>query len=300
MNQPFLELDASLLLATVAARIPPALRDNVVVIGSVATAWAFRDVSGMATVATKDIDLLLRPTVDAVATAVTLGQRLLDEGWMPQFSEGREAGTADTPDDQLPALRLTPPGMGDGWFIELLAEPAASQTERRTWRRVDTAQGAFGLPSFRFMPIATHGAQETPFGLLVARPACMALAHLLEHAEPDHNRISTQSGFLRFQKDLGRAVSLWWLAGEQAASPGPVWLAAWHAALDEIHPGRHLKMVTAAQSGLRALDGYLREAHRLSTLGVLAPHGTSFDAFKRACESLGRLLDNAAKTGQER
>lgn len=158
MNRPFLELDAATLLTTVAERIPISVRNNVVVIGSIATAWAFMDVSGTATVATKDIDLLLRPAVDAVATAETLGQRLLEEGWVPQFSEGREAGTADTPEDQLPALRLAPPGMEDGWFVELLAEPPASQTARRGWRRFETAKGVFGLPSFRFMPIATHGA----------------------------------------------------------------------------------------------------------------------------------------------
>lgn len=127
----------------------------------------------------------------------------------------------------------------------------------------------------------------------------MALAHLLEHAVPDRNPISTQSGFLRFQKDLGRAVSLWWLAGEQASSPGPVWLSAWYTALDEIYSGRRSEMVMAAQSGLRVLDGYLREAHGISTLGVLAPHGTTFEAFQRAYEGLARLLDEAAKSGQE-
>ena len=68
------ELDAGELLRTVSLPIPPALRAHVVVIGSIATAWAFRDVSGTHTVATKDIDLLLRPAVDAVAIAQKLGQ----------------------------------------------------------------------------------------------------------------------------------------------------------------------------------------------------------------------------------
>lgn len=184
---PHLDLDASSLLQRVAERVPPALRANVVVIGSIATAWAFRDVSGTHSVATKDIDLLLRPAIDAVGTAETLGQELLNEGWQPQYPTGIQPGTADTPDDRLPALRLSPPGDTDGWFVELLAEPPAEQATRKHWRRFQTELGDFGLPSFRYMRVAVHGAEDTEFGLRVARPARMALAHLLEHADPDPN-----------------------------------------------------------------------------------------------------------------
>src|SRR5690606_1920369 len=114
-----LELDAAALLERVAGRVPPALRANAVVSGSIATAWAFRDVSGTHTVATKDIDVLLRPAIDAVTTAQALGKSLLDEGWLPRYRNGIQPGTQDTPDDQLPALRLSPPGGADTWFVEL-------------------------------------------------------------------------------------------------------------------------------------------------------------------------------------
>ena len=70
-------LDAGALLGRIAERVPAELRDNVVVIGSIATAWAFRDISGQATVATKDIDLLLRPAVEATTTAEALAEQLL-------------------------------------------------------------------------------------------------------------------------------------------------------------------------------------------------------------------------------
>jgi hypothetical protein len=38
-------------LARVADQVPPALRSNIVVVGSIATAWQFREISGTASVA---------------------------------------------------------------------------------------------------------------------------------------------------------------------------------------------------------------------------------------------------------
>jgi hypothetical protein len=172
MNRPLIALDAEALLRRVAERVPNALRGNIVVIGSIATAWAFRDVARTAMVATKDIDLLLQPSVDAVSTAEALGGQLLKEGWAPRFPNAAQPGTPFTPDRDLPALRLAPPDNQDGWFVELLAEAPADQTERKHWRRFSTPQGDFGLPSFRFMRVAVHAAPEAVLGLRVAEPAC--------------------------------------------------------------------------------------------------------------------------------
>ena len=150
-------LDPAELLQAVALRIPEPLRDNVVVIGSIATAWAFRDVMDRRAVATKDIDLLLRPSVDAVSTAETLGAKLLAHRWSPHYPDGVLPATADTPDHALPALRLRPPE-GDGqWFVELLAEPPAWQGDRKYWRRFETSSGTFGLHGSR----ALAGARRT-------------------------------------------------------------------------------------------------------------------------------------------
>lgn len=281
------ELDAAALLRRVAERVPPALRANVVVIGSIATAWAFRDVSGTHSVATKDIDLLLRPAVDAVTTAQTLGRELLHEGWQPRYPNGVQPGHADTPDHHLRALRLSPPGAGDDWFVELLAEPATDQATRKHWRRFQTDLGDFGLPSFRYMRVAVHGADDPDFGLRVARPARMALAHLLEHAVPDRTPISGLPGTpLRFTKDVGRAVALWWLAREQSALAGEQWRAEWRETLQALYPDRVTDMRAAAQAGLRSVADYLRDAHAIAVNGVLAPHGTTLDAFRRAHASL--------------
>lgn len=290
-----MELDAGQLLARVAKQVPLALRTNVVVIGSIATAWQFRDVSGTSSVATKDIDLLLRPSVDAVATAQTLGQELIEQGWQPQFPDGRQAGKSDTPEDQLPVLRLIPPRDEGLWFVELLAEPPVGQRDRKHWTRFHTESGDFVLPSFRYMRVAVHGAEETEFGLRVARPACMALAHLLEHAEPDRTPISGLPGQPpRFTKDVGRAISMWWLAREQSAIADRQWLTEWNEALQGIFPGRQEELIASAHRGLLSVTDYLREAHSIAVNGVLAPHQTTLSSWRRAFAGLGELIDQWA------
>ncbi|HET9034216.1 MAG TPA: hypothetical protein VFN25_15090 [Dokdonella sp.] len=291
------ELDAEALLRQVAEQIPQALRPNVVVIGSIAAAWFFRDVSGTHSVATKDIDILLRPAIEAVATAQTLGQKLLKEGWKPQYPFGMAAGAAATPVDDLPALRLSPPDVEAGWFVELLAEPPADQATRKHWRRLNTEAGDFGLPSFRYMPVAVHAAEDTQFGLRVARPSCMALAHLLEHADPDRTPISSLHGLPpRFTKDVGRAIALWWLAGQQSVTAGQVWRQSWDETLTALYPGHTGEMLAAARAGLTAVADYLRESHQIALNGVLAPHGTTLDAWQRAYASLLALIDQGANS----
>lgn len=290
-------LDAAALLRRVAERVPPALHANIVVIGSIAAAWAFRDVSGTHSVATKDIDLLLRPAVDAVATAETLGQELLRAGWQPKFPNGIVPGTADISDDNLPALRLSPPGEADHWFVELLAEPPGGQATRKQWRRLHTSDGDFGLVSFRYMRVAVHGAEQTEFGLRVAHPARMALAHLLEHADPDYTPISGLPGTPpRFTKDVGRAIALWWLAREQSSLAGQQWLFAWRETLVALHPDSMTEMAAAARNGLASMAGYLDQAHAIALNSVLAPHGTTLEAFRRAHATFLDLIDQLSKS----
>lgn len=287
-----LELDADALLRRVAARIPAELRPNIVVIGSIATAWAFRDVAHTAMVATKDIDLLLRPSVSAVTTAEALGRQLLAEGWQPRFPNGMTRGTHATPTGELPALRVAPPCGEGGWFVELLCEPLPTQAERKQWRRFTTSQGDFGLPSFRYMPVAIHAAPESPQGLRIALPANMALAHLLEHAEPDRTPIAGLPGNPpRFVKDVGRAVALWWLAAQQSPMASREWSVQWNDALQALFPEAVRQCRVQAKAGLTALTGYLREAHAVAVNSVLAPHGTTLDAFGRAHRNLMALAD---------
>jgi hypothetical protein len=285
-------LDAEALLADVASQVPESLRPNIVIIGSVATAWAFRELLGTAAVATKDIDVLLQPAVDAVATAERLGQSLLDQRWQPRFLQDRFPGTPTTPVELLPALRVSPPDGRAGWFVELLAMPPADQTEHRRWTRFDTTLGHFALPSFRRMPIAVHAAEVSPFRLRIAKPANMALAHLLEHAEPDRTPVSSLPNQPpRFVKDVGRAVSLWWLANERSVLAAREWRDDWRANLVAHHATDTAETMAAARTGLAALANSVRDAHEIARLGVLAPYGTSQDAFSRAYEGLTRLVE---------
>ncbi len=287
-------VDAAHLLERVAARVPAPLRTRIVVVGSIATAWAFRDVSGTASVATKDIDLLLRPAVDAVTSAETLGRELLGHGWTPHYPSGWHAGSGNTREEALPALRLRPADDEDHWFVELMAEPPPEQVTRKLWRRLRTDAGDFGLPSFRYMRVAAHDADQTPFGLRVARPACMALAHLLEHAEPDTTPISNLPGQPpRFVKDVGRAIALWWLAREQSPVAHAAWLDAWHSAINALYPRDADVVWTAARQGLTGVSSYLREAHAIAVTSVLAPHGTTAGAYRRAYDDLKALFDQA-------
>lgn len=301
MNRPLIALDAEALLRRVAERVPQSLRRNVVVIGSIATAWAFRDVARTAMVATKDIDLLLQPSVDAVSTAEALGAQLLSEGWTARFPNATQPGTSSTPDQDLPALRLAPPDNQDGWFVELLAEPPADQAERKHWRRFSTPHGDFGLPSFRYMRVAIHAAPEAMLGLRAAEPACMALAHLLEHADPDRTPISGLPGNPpRFVKDVGRAVALWWLANQQSALAPSRWEEQWASALHETFRDRCDELLFGADNALRALEPYMRDAHQVAATSVLAPHSTPIEAFKRAIVGLDTVVQSSRLRGAQR
>jgi len=290
-------LDAALLLERVATKVPSALREKVVVVGSIAAAWHFRDVSGSAAVATKDIDLLLRPSVDAVTTAQALGRLLVEEGWRPTYPPGWSAAGSTSPAERLPALRLSPPDGQESWFIELLAEAPVGQLERKHWARFRTAAGDFALPSFRFMRIAVHDPEVTPSGLRVARPASMALAHLLEHADPDRTPISGMEGRPpRFAKDVGRAVAMWWLAGRQTPLADRVWLSAWSAAAAACLDAPSGEAPRADPAGrarlaLQALDGLHRDSHEIAVRGLLAPYQVSLEAWRRAHQGLVEVVD---------
>lgn len=285
-------LDAGHLLRRVAEKLPSNVVEHVVVIGSIATAWAFRDVTKTQVVATKDIDVLLHPGVDAVLAGQELGRQLLREGWTPQYPNGMKPGSSATPDNELPVLRLSPPGEADEWFMELLAEPTSEQMERKRWQRMTTDSGHFGLPSFRYMGVAIYEAEQTEFGVRVAQPAYMALAHLLEHADPDLTPISgLRNRPPRYLKDVGRAVALWWLTNEQAALRGErTWPSLWRSVLSTRFPGREGDMLWLAQRGINSLRVDLNAALPIANESVLAAYRVTRSQWEEAWSSFHRFI----------
>ena len=144
------------------------------------------------------------------------------------------------------------------------------------------------------MRVAIHGAPEAMLGLRAAEPACMALAHLLEHAEPDRTPIYSLPGNPpRFVKDVGRAVALWWLANQQSPLAPSRWAQQWASALAETFPNQREEFLASASSALSALEPYLRDAHQIAVTSVLAPHATPLEAYRRALAGMARVLENA-------
>lgn len=184
-------------------------------VGSLAAAWAFRDVLAERGVNTKDADVLVTPA-GALPEAAAVAQRLLAEGWV-RAKQCVPRSSAE-PSDELEAIRLHPPHT-DSYFVELLGVPLTDQSEARMWHAFELDDGWYGLPTFRFMGLATHAPELLPSGLRTAHPAMMALANLLSHPSLGTQRMGTRKptgvfggevtdGKLRSAKDLGRVLAL--------------------------------------------------------------------------------------------
>jgi len=195
-------------LGEIAKAVPEGCRDTLIIIGSLAVGYHYREQLGGMAVRTKDADCLLSPRVAAIDAGVKIAEELMDAGWKYRpTDEHTKPGTADTPDRNLPAVRLTPPGNSE-WFIELLTVPDNPDDRAQHWSRLATRHGHFGLCSFGFLSLTDLNPFTTDFGICVARPEMMVLANLLEHPElrPD----TMTAGFAgrmdirRSNKDLGR------------------------------------------------------------------------------------------------
>jgi len=139
--------------------------------------------------------------------------------------------TAETPKEQLPVVRVFPPGVdinSDTWFLELLTVPESERQTGRIMTRISLREGDYVLPSFRFLSIVAYRAKNIDdLGIRCAQPDLMALANLLEN--PVISSAPTGGTSLkRSNKDLGRVLAIAQLTGFADFSP---WMASWLPAL---------------------------------------------------------------------
>ncbi len=298
MNSEPRDLSPHDVFAQVAAAVPPELHANIVIIGSLAAAYAFTDARGGTAMRTKDVDCVLAPHITAVEHGRRITGLLLAAGWRPRRAgEFGRAADAHTADDQLPAVRLFPPG-NDDWFLEMLTEPASDAQHGIRWDRIALGSGEhFGLPSFEFTGISTFDPASSREGLRYARPECMALAHLLEHRSFSDQPISgTDFGgrpLLRRNKDLGRVLAIANLAGLAAVHQ---WSARWSDALDVRLPKRRQELARTAGDGIRKLlasQRDLQEALLHVNRGLLAQDPVSLDNLRATGELVVRVAVQA-------
>lgn len=132
-------------LERIARAVPESCRPHIVIIGSLAAGYAFFGEDEQMAVRTKDIDCLLKPFQVAVEKGQAIARQLLDAHWQPkQDGDFSQPGSPETPDSDLPAIRLYPPGVDpadpNAWFIELLTEPESSVREGRQFISPPTRQ----------------------------------------------------------------------------------------------------------------------------------------------------------------
>jgi hypothetical protein len=270
-------------LEQLAAAIPAAARARLVVVGSLAVGYHYFGRDPDAPVRTKDVDCVIAPRVRAVEEGARVAELLLANHWRPRLvGLHTTPGTAATPAEDLPAVRLHPPE-SDEWFLELLTVPAAENERGSHWTRLPLSSGHYGLPSFEFLTLETHRPLPTDLGLATAQPPLMALAHLLEHPQVG---AATMSGLIegrrikRGAKDLGRVLAIAALAGPDAVDS---WPAIWDEALRECFPTRWRDLAPRAGTGLRELlssDEDLEQAMWTCNQGLLASRPLSLDQMR--------------------
>lgn len=282
------EISPREVLARLASVIPPGCRENIVIIGSLAAGYHLLGDRAGAQVRTKDVDCLLLPRVEAVRAGGDVARQLLRAGWRPRADEKHGfPGNALTPDADLPAVRLHPPDSTD-WFIELLAAHEPGDESDRRWTRLHLPTGDYGLPSFRHLDLAVHGA---PFslGLKCALPEMLALSNLLRNQviRPDTMEALVEGRRIkRSNKDLGRVVAIARLSDVDEPRR---WPTAWAEALRACHGASWGGVAAKAGAGLRALlrsEADLDEACVTSNAGLLASAPASVDQFRRVAERL--------------
>lgn len=265
-------------LKRVADAIPPESRQNIIIIGSLAAGYYFFGNDSKLQVRTKDVDCLLSPRIEAIPAGQAVADRLFEENWqLREKGDWGKPGDASTPEDQLPVVRLHPPGTQD-WFIELLTVPNSESDLDQSYIRIETSRGHFALCSFGFLSLAEDLPITTPFGIAIARPEMMVLANLLHHPMIGTETMSGLIGGRRIKrsnKDLGRVLAIAWLSEAAKTDALLEWPSQWVGALQRRFPSLWRELIPRVGSGLRQLlqpenQDDLEEARHTCEYGLLA------------------------------
>jgi hypothetical protein len=267
-------------LAEIVEAIPEECKKNMIIIGSLAVGYHFfaenfAENENMV-VRTKDADCLLSPRIEAVHAGEAIAEKLFASGWsLSKSGDWGQPGDKNTPLDQLPAIRLNPPGNAN-WFVELLTVPESTTERERKWVPLKTSHGYFALPSFGFLSLTNYEPLKTELGIYIARPEMMALANMFEHTEI---KSDTMSGLIqgrtikRSNKDLGRVLAIAYLSTKQDADSMEKWPAIWEQALQNCFPDECQSLAKETGSGIRQLlesESDLEEAYHTCRYGLLA------------------------------
>ena len=285
-------------LTEIAEAIPGDCKKNMIIIGSLAAGYHFFAEKGSMAIRTKDADCLLSPRIKAVHAGEAIAEKLFASGWA-QADSGNwgKPGNKNTPPDQLPAVRLTPPGK-TGWFIELLTVPKSQKDRDRKWVSLKTSRGYFGLPSFGFLSLTNYEPLRIDLGIYIARPEMMALANMLEHPAIGPELMS---GMLqgrrikRSNKDLGRVLAIAYLSTGKDEDIMTEWPKIWQNALQDRFPDDWRNLARNTGAGIRLLlrnETDLAEAYHTCRYGLLAAQPPTMEQLKIAGQ---RLLQDAVE-----
>lgn len=278
-------------LESVASALPVNSKGSVIIIGSLAAAYWFFAEDDESGIRTKDVDCMFVPHAKAVAAAEQVTEALLQAGWHQRPGAWSQPGDANTPDDQLPIVRLLPPGDAarHQWFLELLGAPRDPSAKGKELHRVETRSGHMAICSFNYLALAEIDPLVTPYGVRIARPEMMALANLLHHPRIDEARIADTED-KRSNKDLGRVLALAYLTLTKARDEG---LESWHhamgSALRQCFPDEAQDLALRACAGIRELlssPGDLSQALAICNRGLLSSCPLDLVQF----DAMGRLF----------
>lgn len=278
-------LNPEQLFSRIADDIPSNLHDNILVTGSLAAAYEFRDLLQNRAVNTKDADLIVQPA-GSIEECRQMVNTLLSNGWRRtnRPNDLQPAQDATTAVEKLPVIRLYPLDSTD-YFLEFLNLPAATQRELKEDLRIQLQDGWSILPSFRFMRVLAITPRRSKSGLRYASPSMLALANLLAHQTLGTQTMSG-SEIRRSAKDLGRILAIAFLAGQADTKD---WGEDWRKAIEDTFPSIRSELFRSLGSGLRELldsTPDLKDASTLNAQGLLSGKNVS----QEATNALGERL----------